>query len=60
MCEEFNFNYSNDFIDFLSTKLEDVKRTTGQHPGGIIIIPQNFSVEDFSPVNFPADDKDLD
>ncbi|WP_435130379.1 PolC-type DNA polymerase III [Mycoplasma sp. 6243] len=60
MAEEFNIPYSNDFIDFLSTKLEGVKRTTGQHPGGIIIIPNQFSVEDFTPINFPADDVKLD
>jgi len=35
-----------------------VKQTTGQHPGGLIVIPQNTEVTDFSPAHYPADDKD--
>ncbi|OAL09859.1 DNA polymerase III subunit alpha [Candidatus Mycoplasma haematobovis] len=54
--EETGKNYSQGRINWLVKQIIDVKRTTGQHPGGILIVPNDYTIYDFSPINYPAND----
>lgn len=58
--EDKNIEKSRAFVDAASKKIYGSKRTAGQHPGGIIIVPNEFEIEDFSPINYPANDTNSD
>ena len=47
---------SNAEIDRLVNGVAGVKRTTGQHPGGVMILPKGHDIHEFCPIQHPADD----
>ena len=57
-CEQKNIIMRNVEIERLAKGCVGVKRTTGQHPGGIVVIPGYMDVYDFTPYQFPAEDVD--
>ena len=68
VAEKTAFAYVKDYLEllnqepayaykkWLASNCMNVKRTTGQHPGGVVIVPKDKTIYDFTPYNFPADD----
>lgn len=55
-CEENSLTISKYEIDRIAKGCVGVKRTTGQHPGGIMVVPHYKDVHDFTPIQYPAND----
>lgn len=52
--EKMGISFSTPMKEYLASHCQDVKRTTGQHPGGIVIVPEDHVVEDFTPIQYPS------
>ncbi len=55
-CEEHGLRISNAEKQRLAAGCIDVKRTTGQHPAGVVVLPKEYEIYHFTPLQYPAND----
>ena len=56
--EDKGLMYNSALLGALVPGVEGVKRTTGQHPGGIMVVPRNMDIHYITPMNRPAEDRE--
>lgn len=58
ICEEKGEPFTQAHLAFMSRDIIGVKRTTSQHPGGIVVIAKEMDIYEFTPIQFPANKTD--
>lgn len=57
-AEKKDINIKNSEMVRLANGVSGVRKTTGQHPGGLIVVPTDKDIMEFTPLQHPADNKD--
>ena len=55
-CEDNHINMRKAEKERVAKIIEGAKRTTGQHPGGIVVVPKRVEIYDITPIQYPSDD----
>lgn len=55
-CEDNHINMRKAEKERVAKIIEGAKRTTGQHPGGIVVVPKRIEIYDITPIQYPSDD----
>ncbi|MBR6484578.1 MAG: PHP domain-containing protein, partial [Clostridiales bacterium] len=56
VAEQKGVTYTNGTMAYMTEDIIGVKSTTGQHPGGIVVVPKEMDIYEFTPVQYPAND----
>lgn len=55
-CEDNHIVMRKAEIERVANVIQGAKRSTGQHPGGIVVVPKRIEIYDITPIQYPADD----